>query len=111
MMMMGGIWTRLFIVMALIGIAAASRNLAFFLVGIAWIVLIGLVIYKGVYQGRYLPQFVLDAIARRERREREAAIKEASSATSRNLRRPARAARCVACGEPATAQAYFAQSY
>jgi ATP-dependent Clp protease ATP-binding subunit ClpA len=77
MMMMGGIWTRLFIVMALIGIAAASRNLAFFLVGIAWIVLIGLVIYKGVYQGRYLPQFVLDAIARRERREREAAIKEA----------------------------------
>jgi prolyl-tRNA synthetase len=46
-----------------------------------------------------------------ERSDCEAAIKEASSATSRNLRRPARAARCVACGEPATAQAYFAQSY
>jgi prolyl-tRNA synthetase len=46
-----------------------------------------------------------------ERPDCEAAIKEASSATSRNLRRPARAARCVACGEPATAQAYFAQSY
>ncbi len=77
MMMMGGIWTRLFIVMALIAIAAASRNLAFFLVAIAWIVLIGLVAYKGVYQGRYLPQFVLDFIAHRERKQREAALKEA----------------------------------
>jgi prolyl-tRNA synthetase len=46
-----------------------------------------------------------------ERPACEAAIKEASSATSRNLRRPARSALCVACGEPATAQAYFAQSY
>jgi hypothetical protein len=46
-----------------------------------------------------------------ERPACEAAIKEASSATSRNLRRPARSAICVACGEPATAQAYFAQSY
>ena len=46
-----------------------------------------------------------------ERTECEAAVKEASSATSRNLRRPARSATCVACGEPATAQAYFAQSY
>ncbi len=46
-----------------------------------------------------------------ERADCEAAIKAATSATSRNLRRPARAATCVACGEPATAQAYFAQSY
>ncbi|HEY5349340.1 MAG TPA: proline--tRNA ligase [Candidatus Lustribacter sp.] len=46
-----------------------------------------------------------------ERSECEAAIKEVSSASSRNLRRPARSATCVACGEPATAQAYFAQSY
>ena len=46
-----------------------------------------------------------------ERPECEAAVKEASSATSRNLHRPARSATCVACGEPATAQAYFAQSY
>jgi prolyl-tRNA synthetase len=46
-----------------------------------------------------------------ERPECEAAVKDASSATSRNLRRPARSATCVACGEPATAQAYFAQSY
>jgi len=46
-----------------------------------------------------------------ERPACEAAIKEATSATSRNLRRPARSATCVACGEPATAQAYFAQSY
>jgi prolyl-tRNA synthetase len=46
-----------------------------------------------------------------ERAACEAAIKDATSATSRNLRRPARAATCVACGEPATAQAYFAQSY
>jgi prolyl-tRNA synthetase len=46
-----------------------------------------------------------------ERPECEAAIKEATGATSRNLRRPARGATCVACGEPAMAQAYFAQSY
>jgi len=46
-----------------------------------------------------------------ERPECEATIKEATSATSRNLRRPALSATCVACGEPATAQAYFAQSY
>ncbi len=46
-----------------------------------------------------------------ERPACEEAVKEASGAASRNLRRPARAATCVACGEPATAQAYFAQSY
>jgi prolyl-tRNA synthetase len=46
-----------------------------------------------------------------ERPECEAAVKEATSATTRNLRRPARSAVCVACGEPATAQAYFAQAY
>jgi prolyl-tRNA synthetase len=46
-----------------------------------------------------------------ERADCESAIKDATGATSRNLRRPARAAACVACGEPATAQAYFAQSY
>jgi prolyl-tRNA synthetase len=46
-----------------------------------------------------------------ERPECEAAIKEVTSASSRNLRRPARSTTCVACGEPATAQAYFAQSY
>jgi prolyl-tRNA synthetase len=46
-----------------------------------------------------------------ERPACEDAIKAESGATSRNLRRPAGAATCVACGEPATAQAYFAQSY
>ncbi|MGA2393102.1 MAG: proline--tRNA ligase [Candidatus Lustribacter sp.] len=46
-----------------------------------------------------------------ERPECEAAVKDATSATTRNLRRPARSSTCVACGEPATAQAYFAQSY
>jgi len=46
-----------------------------------------------------------------ERPDCEAAVKEATSATTRNLRRPALSATCVACGEPATAQAYFAQSY
>ena len=46
-----------------------------------------------------------------ERPACEAAVKAATSATTRNLRRPALAATCVACGEPATAQAYFAQSY
>jgi prolyl-tRNA synthetase len=46
-----------------------------------------------------------------ERPACEAAVKDATSATTRNLHRPARSATCVACGEPATAQAYFAQSY
>jgi prolyl-tRNA synthetase len=46
-----------------------------------------------------------------ERADCEQAVKDASSATTRNLRRPARSPVCVACGEPATAQAYFAQSY
>jgi prolyl-tRNA synthetase len=46
-----------------------------------------------------------------ERPACEEAIKNETGATSRNLRRPARTATCVACGEPATAQAYFAQSY
>jgi prolyl-tRNA synthetase len=46
-----------------------------------------------------------------ERPACEAAVKEASGATTRNLRRPALSATCVACGESATAQAYFAQSY
>ncbi len=46
-----------------------------------------------------------------ERPACEDAVKQATSATTRNLSRPARSASCVACGEPATAQAYFAQSY
>jgi prolyl-tRNA synthetase len=46
-----------------------------------------------------------------ERPACEAAVKDATSATTRNLHRPARGATCVACGEPATAQAFFAQSY
>jgi prolyl-tRNA synthetase len=46
-----------------------------------------------------------------ERAACEAAVKEATGATTRNLRRPASSAICVACGEPATAQASFAQSY
>jgi ATP-dependent Clp protease ATP-binding subunit ClpA len=77
MMMMGGIWTRLFIVVAIIGIAKASQGLALFLVAIAWIVLIALVAYKGVYQGGYLPRFAKDFIERRARKRREAERKEA----------------------------------
>ncbi len=46
-----------------------------------------------------------------ERPACEDAVKQATSATTRNLRRPATGSTCVACGEPATAQAYFAQSY
>jgi len=41
----------------------------------------------------------------------EAAVKAETSATTRNLRTPARGPVCLACGEPATVQAYFAQSY
>jgi hypothetical protein len=38
-------------------------------------------------------------------------VKDATMATTRILREPALAPRCVACGEPAHYQAYFAQSY
>jgi len=46
-----------------------------------------------------------------ERPECEEAVKERTSATTRNMRRPARGDRCIACGEPATVQAYFSQAY
>ncbi len=46
-----------------------------------------------------------------ERPECEAHVKAETGATTRNVRRPALAATCLACGEPALAQAYFAQSY
>ncbi len=45
------------------------------------------------------------------RPECEAAVKEQTSATTRNLRPEARGPVCLACGEPAKVQAYFAQSY
>lgn len=41
----------------------------------------------------------------------EAHVKAETSAATRNVRRPARGERCVACGEPAKVQAYFAQAY
>jgi len=41
----------------------------------------------------------------------EASVKEQTSATTRNLRMPAQGPVCLACGEPAKVQAYFAQSY
>jgi prolyl-tRNA synthetase len=41
----------------------------------------------------------------------EAHVKAETSATTRNLRAPAQAPTCVACGEPAKFQAYFAQAY
>lgn len=41
----------------------------------------------------------------------EAEIKAHTGATTRNLRALAAASACVACGEPATVNAYFAQSY
>ena len=46
-----------------------------------------------------------------ERRACEEHVKERTSATTRNTRRPARGDRCLACGERATVQAYFAQAY
>ena len=45
------------------------------------------------------------------RAECEAHVKTETSATTRNLRTPAAGPVCVACGEPAKVQAYFAQSY
>ena len=46
-----------------------------------------------------------------DRPECEALVKEQTSATTRNLRLPAAGPVCIACGEPARVQAYFAQSY
>jgi ATP-dependent Clp protease ATP-binding subunit ClpA len=80
-MMMGGLWSRLFIVAVLIGVAAASRPLAFFMIGAAWLTLIGLILYKAVYKGRYLPQIVLNALDSRERSRREASLKDAKLTT------------------------------
>lgn len=45
------------------------------------------------------------------RPECEAHVKAETSAATRNLRTPAKGDRCVACGEPAKVQAYFAQAY
>ncbi|HMD02856.1 MAG TPA: proline--tRNA ligase [Candidatus Baltobacteraceae bacterium] len=45
------------------------------------------------------------------RPECEAHVKDETSASSRNLRALEAPATCVACGEPATVRAYFAQSY
>ncbi len=45
------------------------------------------------------------------RPECEAHVKAETSAGTRNVRRPARGERCIACGEPAKVQAYFAQAY
>lgn len=64
MMMMGGVWSRLFIIMVLIAVAGVSRPLAFFLVGVAAICLLAMIAYKGLYQGRYLPQPVLGMLDR-----------------------------------------------
>jgi ATP-dependent Clp protease ATP-binding subunit ClpA len=64
MMMTGGVWNRLFIVLALIAVAGVSRPLAFFLVGVAALCTLAMVSYKGLYQGRYLPQPVLALLDR-----------------------------------------------
>jgi prolyl-tRNA synthetase len=41
----------------------------------------------------------------------EAHVKDETTATTRNLRANPSGPACLACGEPATVQAYFAQSY
>jgi prolyl-tRNA synthetase len=45
------------------------------------------------------------------RPECEAHVKSETSASTRNLHPLREPATCVACGEPATVRAYFAQSY
>jgi ATP-dependent Clp protease ATP-binding subunit ClpA len=69
MTMMGGVWGRLFLVIGLIAIAGVSRPLAFFLVAIAVAGTVVMIIYKGLYQGRYLPAPVLAALDRWARPE------------------------------------------
>ena len=63
-MMMTGIGPRLIIIMVLIGIAGVSRPLAYFLVGLAAVCTVAMIAYKGLYQGRYLPQPVLGLLDR-----------------------------------------------
>jgi len=45
------------------------------------------------------------------RPECEEHVKAETSGATRNVRPPAQGPRCVACGEPANVQAYFAQAY
>ena len=69
--MMGGVGSRLLIIMVLIGVAGVSRPLAFFLVAVSVAGTVVMIAYKGLYQGRYLPQPVLALIDRWARRDEQ----------------------------------------
>ena len=64
----------------LVGIAGASINLAVFLVACGAIVTIGLIVYKGLYQGRYLPRWIMDVL---DRLTDKASLEKAYQARSR----------------------------
>ena len=64
MMMPGGVWSRIFIVVAIMGIAKASAALALFLVAVSAVCLMAMIAYKGLYQGRYLPKLILRPLDR-----------------------------------------------
>ena len=81
-MMMGGAWGRLFMLLMLVGIAGASINLAVFLVACGAIVTVGFIVYKGLYQGRYLPRFIMDVL---DRLTNKAALEKAYGAKSGQL--------------------------
>ena len=61
-MTMGGLWARLIMVSVVLAIYAASHMLAILLAVGAAVVTIGMIGYKGLYRGRYLPEPVLNWI-------------------------------------------------
>ncbi len=61
-MTMGGLWARLIMVSVVLAIYAASHMLALILVAGSAVVTIGMVAYKGLYRGRYLPEPTLNWI-------------------------------------------------
>jgi ATP-dependent Clp protease ATP-binding subunit ClpA len=62
MMTVNSLWARFIMVSAVLTLYAASRNLAFLVVGAAALATVALILYKGVYQGRYLPEPILRSI-------------------------------------------------
>ena len=83
-MTMGGLWARLIMVSVVLAIYAASHMLAILLAAGAAVVTIGMIAYKGLYRGRYLPEPVLNWIewlAHRVQKKNVEADKEAELVT------------------------------
>jgi ATP-dependent Clp protease ATP-binding subunit ClpA len=77
---LGGALVWLMIVMVIVGVNQASFGLALFIVAFAGVLVIGIVVYKGLYQQRYLPAPVLSLLDRRERAAKLAQEEQAKKA-------------------------------